>query len=89
MTVAMGEGVRTITPTGACTFNASGGTAGMRCTFAITTTGTTSRVLTFGTNFRKVGTLATGTAAGRFFSVTFVCINGTVWQEMGRTAVQT
>lgn len=89
MTVAMGEGVRTITPTGACTFNASGGVAGQRCTFAITTVGTTSRVLTFGTNFRKVGTLATGTTANRFFSVTFVCVDGTLWQETARTVVQT
>jgi hypothetical protein len=89
MTVAMGEGARTIAPTGACTFNASGGVAGQRCTFLITTVGTTSRVLTWSTNFRKAGTLATGTAAARFFSVTFVCADGTVWQETGRTAVQT
>ena len=89
MTVAMGHGARTITPTGACTFNASGGVAGQQCTFAITTVGTTSRVLTFGTNFRKVGTLATGTVAARFFSVTFLCLDGTVWQEIARTAAQT
>lgn len=89
MTVAMGEGVRTITPTGACTFNASGGVAGQRCTFAITTAGSSSFVLTFGTNFRRVGTLATGATGARFFSVTFVCINGTVWQEVARTAAQT
>ena len=89
MTVAMGEGARTITPTGACTFNASGGVAGQRCTFAITTTGTTTRVLTWGTNFRKAGTLSTGTTAERFFSVTFLCLDGTIWQEIGRTAVQT
>ena len=81
--------VLTITPTGACTFNASGGTAGHEVTFAITTSGTSSFTLTFGTNFRKAGTLATGTVSARFFSVTFVCINGTIWQEIARTAAQT
>jgi hypothetical protein len=86
MTVAR---VLTITPSGACTFNASGGTAGHEVTFAITTSGTTSRTLTWGTNFRKVGTLATGTVSARFFSVSFVCIDGTIWQETARTAVQT
>lgn len=89
MTVPMTSTVITITPTGACTFNASGGVAGQRVTFAVTTSGTTSFVLTFGTNFRKVGTLATGTVSARFFSVTFICINGTIWQEIGRTAAQT
>lgn len=89
MTVSMTTDVVTITPTGACTFNASGGTIGRRLTFVVTTAGTSSFVLTFGTNFRKVGTLATGTVAARFFSVTFVCVNGTIWQETARTAVQT
>jgi hypothetical protein len=46
-------------------------------------------VLTFGANFRKVGTLATGTTNARFFSVTFVNVNGTIWQEVARTAAQT
>lgn len=81
--------VLTITPTGACTFNASGGTAGHEVTFAITTGGASSFTMTWGTNFRKAGTLATGTTTARFFSVTFVCINGTIWQEIGRTAAQT
>lgn len=89
MTVSMTTSVITITPTGACTFNASGGVAGQVITFSITTSGTTSFVLTFGSNFRKVGTLATGTVSARFFSVTFICVNGTIWQEISRTAVQT
>jgi hypothetical protein len=90
MTINMGtHRVITITPSGACTFNASGGTAGHEVTFAITTSGTTSRTLTWGTNFRKAGTLATGTTAARFFAVSFVCIDGTIWQETARTAVQT
>lgn len=89
MTVPMNTAIITITPTGACTFNASGGVAGQIVTFSITTSGTTSFVLTFGTNFRKVGTLATGTTNARFFAVTFRCINGTIWQEISRTAAQT
>lgn len=40
-----------------------------------------------GTNFRKAGTLATGTTSARFFSVTFICLDGTIWQEIARTAV--
>ena len=27
--------------------------------------------------------------AARFFAVTFRCLNGTIWQEIARTAVQT
>jgi hypothetical protein len=82
----MNRSVFTITPTGACTFNATGGTAGQRCAFVVTTAGTASFVLTFGTNFRKTATLATGTTAARMFVVAFVCVNGTVWAETSRTA---
>ena len=89
MTVNMTTDIVTITPTGACTFNASGGTTGRILTFSITTSGTSSFTLTFGTNFRKVGTLATGTVSARFFAVTFRCLNGTTWQEIARTAAQT
>ena len=88
MTVSMTTRQVAITPTGACTFNASGGQQGRLVTFQVQTSGTTSYTLTFGTNFRKTGTLATGTTSARYFSVTFLCRDGTVWQEMGRTAVQ-
>jgi len=88
MTVPMDTRFKTITPTGACTFNASGGTIGSEITFLITTAGVSSFVLTRGTNFRKTGTLATGTVAARFFAVKFECIDGTIWQEVARTAVQ-
>jgi len=89
MTVSMTTAIVTITPTGDCTFNASGGVVGQRTTFAITTSGGTSFTLTFGTNFHKTGTLATGFASPRFFAVTFVCVDGTTWWEEARTAVQT
>jgi hypothetical protein len=90
MTVNMTTDIITITPTGACTFNAAaGGTIGQIVTFSITTSGTTAYTLTWGTNYRKTGTLSTGTTSARFFAVTFRCINGTIWQEIARTAVQT
>jgi hypothetical protein len=79
-----GMSVYTITPTGACTFNASGGVAGQYCSFVITTTGTTSRTLTWGTNFKTTGTLATGTVAAKVFTITFI-YDGTNWNETSRT----
>lgn len=54
-------------------------------TFSILTSGATSFVLTWGTNYKTTGTLATGTVAAKRFSVTFRCIDGTIWQEIGRT----
>lgn len=89
MTVSMTTRIVTITPTGDCTFNASGGSAGQVCTFSVTTSGVTSYNLTFGTNFRSAGVLATGTTSARFFAVTFLCLDGTVWQETARTTVET
>jgi hypothetical protein len=87
MTLNMGTvSVFTVTPTGACTFNASGGIAGQRVSIIITTSGTTAYTLTFGTNFKVAGTLSTGTASGKVFVVNFVCKDGTLWVESGRTA---
>ncbi len=86
MTVNMVTSVITITPTGACTFNASGGVAGQLTTFVITTAGASSFVLTWGTNFKTASTLATGVTAARTFCVTFRCVNGTLWVEIARTA---
>lgn len=86
MTVTMDTAVKTITPTGACTFNASGGVAGQLVTFVILTSGVSSFTLTWNTNFKAVGTLATGTSNNKRFSITFRCVDGTLWQEIGRTA---
>jgi len=85
MTVTMDTAIKTITPTGACTFNGTGGVTGQLCTFAILTSGTTSFVLTFSSNYVSAGTLSTGTVTGKRFSITFRCTNGTTWQEIGRT----
>ena len=89
MVVPVTNRLVTITPTGACTFNAGGGgLVGQEMTFLISTSGTSSFTLTFGTNFRKAGTLATGTANARFFTVNFIS-DGTRWWETSRTAAQT
>ena len=82
--------VVTITPTGACLFNApSGGIPGRFLTFYITTSGTASFIMTFGTNFRKVTTLATGTTSGRFFTVTFRCVATNIFAEISRSGPMT
>lgn len=88
ISVPMTSRIITVTPTGAITANATGGVAGQMVTFSITTSGVSSFVITFGTNFRKTATLATGTTSARFFTVTFICIDGTIWSEVCRTAVQ-
>lgn len=88
MTVSMTTPIITITPTGACTFNASGGATAQRITFVVTTSGVTSFNLTFGTNFKTTSTLATGTTTGKIFAVSFLSTNGTQWIETGRTTAQ-
>jgi hypothetical protein len=79
--------IRTLTPRGACTFNATGGVAGQNMSFYFTTAGTATITLTWGTNFIKSATLATGAVAARFFAVSFTCLDGTTWFETGRTSV--
>jgi hypothetical protein len=85
MTATMDGGYKKITPAGACIFNATAGSAGQRCTFIVTTSGTTSYTLTFGTNFISQGVLATGTVSGKIFTVSFI-FDGTNWIETARTA---
>lgn len=53
----------------------------------IDTIDTNTRTLTFGTNFRSTGTLATGATAARRFVIGFIS-NGLVWTEFTRTAAQ-
>lgn len=53
----------------------------------IDTINTTTRTLTFGTNFRSTGTLATGATSARRFNVTFIS-DGLGWSEIARTAAQ-
>lgn len=74
-----------ITVTAARTLTTTVPVAGVRCSVMVLTSGTTSRVITFGTGFKPVGTLATGTLSGRVFVVNFIS-NGTYLYETGRTA---
>jgi len=76
--------IKRITPTGACTFNATGGIIGQSCAFVITTSGTTTYTLTWGTNFKTTATLATGSVTAKVFVVNFV-YDGTKWNEVSRT----
>jgi hypothetical protein len=77
--------IKTITPSGVCTFIAAGGTKGQTNTFVITTSGITSYTLTWGTGFKTTGTLATGAVSGKVFTVSFI-FDGTNWVETARTA---
>lgn len=67
------------------TITAASGLAGQRVTIVITTTSTTSCTITFGTNFKSQGTLATGTVSGKVFTISFIG-DGTNLCETGRTA---
>ena len=85
MTVKMNKSMVTITPSGSCTFNASGGVAGQFCAFVVTTSGVSSFNLTFNTGFKTTGVLATGTSSGKVFIVE-LCCDGSTWYEVSRTA---
>jgi hypothetical protein len=74
-----------VTPTANATYTTTVPVAGTRCTILILTSGTTSRTITFGSGFKPVGTLATGTASGRVFAINWIS-DGTNLYETGRTA---
>jgi hypothetical protein len=73
----------TITPGVTGNVNAgAAGAVGQRMTLFIT-----SYTLTFNTNFKSTGTLATGTTSAKVFILEFVS-NGTTWAEVSRTTAQ-
>lgn len=74
----------THTPTQAETINAATVVPGQRLTFIITTSGTSSFTLTFGTNFKSTGTLATGTVSAKVFTIEFIS-DGTNYNEVARS----
>lgn len=53
-------------------------------TLIVTTSGSTSRTLTFGTNFKSTGTLATGVTTAKVFVIRFIG-DGTNFNEVSRT----
>lgn len=77
-----------LTPTAAVTFNAASVPATAQrisLLVLVTAAGQTSFNITFNTNFRMTGVLATGTSIGMRFLVSFVS-DGTAWTEVSRTA---
>ncbi len=76
--------VFTYTPTQRATINATNVSAGSIVYVVVTTSGTTSYTITFGTNFKATGTLATGTVTAKVFTITFVS-DGTNLNEVART----
>lgn len=74
----------TLTPTASETITASSAPIGARVSIVVTTSGSSSFTVTFGTNFKTTGTLATGTVTGKVFTVTFVG-DGTNMNEVSRT----
>lgn len=76
-----------IQPTGDTTLSMASLPSGGEITLRVGTSGTTSWNITFGTNFKSTGTLATGTVSGKFFMLTFYT-NGSSWYEVSRTTAQ-
>ena len=74
-----------VTPTANATYTTTVPPAGTMKRLIILTSGTTSRTITFGTGFKAVGTLATGTTSARVFVINWVS-DGTNLYEAGRTA---
>lgn len=76
--------VFTLTPGEAETINAASVVTGQALKLIITTSGTSSYTLTFGTSFKTTGTLATGTTSAKVFVITFIS-DGTNYNEVART----
>ena len=80
-------GLFTLTPTASCTINAASVPANhQRIVIQIVTSGTGSYTVTFGSNFKSTGTLATGTVSGVTYTIGFEG-NGTNFCEVTRTAI--
>lgn len=73
-----------LTPAHNATIDMGSGTDGQTITLEITTSGTTSYTLTFGSGVKNQGTLVTGTVSGKVFKLTFEH-NGTYFVEISRT----
>lgn len=74
-----------VTPSANATYTTTVPAAGLDAHLMILTSGTTSRTITFGTGFKPVGTLATGTVTARVFVIHWIS-DGTKLYEAGRTA---
>lgn len=81
---ASGSSVFSLTPTATETLTATVVPAGSEATIVVTTSGTTSYTITFGTGFKSTGTLATGTVSAKVFTIQFMS-DGVNMNETGRT----
>ncbi len=79
----------TLTPNSNVTFTGvlTGAVINSTYHLEITTSGTSSYTMTFGTNFKSTGTLATGATSGKKFLLSFL-YDGTQFIEQSRTAAQ-
>ena len=66
------------------TINFASAPSGETVSLIITTSGVTSYTITFGTNTKTTGTLATGTTTAKVFTITFIC-DGVNCNEVART----
>lgn len=81
-----GAVVYQITPTASQSLTfAPDGLPGQLYVLKVVTAGTSSYTLTFSTGFKTVGTLASGTADAKVFTVTFIS-DGNGLTELARTA---
>jgi hypothetical protein len=76
--------VTKLTVTAARTLTTTVPPAGCRATLIVLTSGTTSRVITFGSGFKSTATLATGTTTARVFVIEWIS-DGTNLYESSRT----
>jgi len=76
--------IATLVPDQNCSITPSNMVAGLDYTLIITTSGTSSRTLTFASPFKVTGTLATGATNAKVFVVTFISDGATLY-EQGRT----
>lgn len=76
--------VFTLVPAHDATINVTVPTTGQRLFLVLTTSGSSSKTLTFGTGFKSTGTLATGTVTAKVFTISFVS-DGVNFNEIART----
>lgn len=76
--------VFTLTTSTNVTMTAASAPEGQLVNLLVTASGTSSRTITFSTNFKTTGTLATGTVDAKVFSLMFVG-DGTNLNEVART----
>lgn len=89
-TPTIGTNIYTLTPTSATTINMGtvpAGCVGSEVLLAITTSGTSGYVVTFGTNLKSQGVLTTTTTSGLTYYLKFIIMSTTLVAEQGARPV--